>query len=487
MKDMVNEKDIVDEDDLEPIFGGPRVVHNKWFSQNKGQFFVMIYGMFTDEHGIETFMNDFIPYAQYVLYKEKKRIVQPWEEIYYINGNKKDDRIENLKVIDIRPQSIEVKYPYDPKRYYGKNHWHSRDKKYEITLYLKKEYKNDKSLKRKISISLNKYIVETEKIKRFLKKGEKVIFKDKNKSNYNLDNLKIVKRGEEDYNKLYVGNTPFQDYYIGSKFKDKKGQISLILHPINKNKNKSISITYSKYKYELKLGRRLERNERLVYKDGNNLNNDIDNLTHKELGQAEHPFEDYYISNISTSRNDGRKSIYLSHKSNSDKNKYSILYSKYRMQVLTGRFLTKGEEVDHIDANPYNDSDDNLQILTKEEHIKKNAIDKKELTPKIAICCDGCNEEFEKLLSYMRVMLKYNNKKKLNNFFCSSECKQNYIRNGNKIQYKKLIKYICASTGKEIEIPENAKFLPSRFNPDALPFYDYYSVLKYLKRNYLNT
>ena len=383
-------EDIVDEDDLEPIFGGPRVVHNRWFSKDRGQYFVMIYGMFTDKDGEERYMHDFIPYAQYVLYKEKEIIAQPWEYIYHLNRNWKDDRVENLKVINIHPIPIEVKYPYDPEKYTGTRNWDKRKRNYYVCLYLKKEYKNDKNLKKEIRRPINIYITETEKLKRFIKKDEKVIYIDNDKLNYNKDNL-----------------------------------------------------------------------------------------TYKTFEQAEYPFVDYFIGSLHKCINTRRNQIKLHHKTNKKYNKH-MFYSRYRKQVIEGRFLSKDEEVDHIDANPLNDADDNLQILTVEEHEKKSIQDRKEMSPRCAVLCDGCENEFEKSLWRIRGQIKRKTNI-LNNLFCSRSCREKYIREGSEVEYKKLIKYICAGTGKEIEIPENSKFLPSKFNPDALPFYDYNAVLKWIK------
>ena len=90
-----------------------------------------------------------------------------------------------------------------------------------------------------------------------------------------------------------------------------------------------------------------------------------------------------------------------------------------------------------------------------------------------------CGNEFIRYLSYIRSLLRNN---KSNNIFCSHKCRNKYIRDGNKIEYKKLIKYICEGTNKEIEIAEDMRFLSSRFNPDALPFYDRSAVLTWIRK-----
>ena len=421
-------------------------------------------------------------YAHYLMCLKEKRWLENYEFVYHLNRDWKDDRIENLKIIDTRPQSIEVKYPYDPERYYGRRCWDKTSEYYYVCLLLKKEYKNSENLEKLIQRPINIYIAETEKLKRFLNDNEKVIYIDKDKTNYNKENLKVMKKGEIGHSQFPIGEKPFQDYRIGSEYeKDNSKNIYIPLYHI-KSRNKQTSIVRSKYRYELKLGRFLKENERLVYKDGNHLNDDIDNLTHKTYPQAPYPFEDYLLGSTYKHNKNERKQINLSHKTDSYKD-LTMNYARYRKQVLESRFLTKDEEVDHIDANPLNDADDNLQILTKKEHDIKSAQEQKEMAPKIVTCCDGCKNEFIEQLNYIRFQLN-RKENKSNNLFCTGECRWNYIRTYgiNNIKYKKLIKYICSGTGKEIELAEDMKFLPSKFNPDALPFYDSSAVLKWMKK-----
>ena len=464
---------------LDPLFGGQGYINKKFYDLDKKMFMVKVWS--EDKNNIINFI---IPYGQYVLYKEKKETRGFNRELYHINGDTTDDRIENLKFINIFAKDIEVKYPYDPERYYGRRCWFKTHKKYVVYLYLKNEYRNtDMSRKEKvIERPINIYIAETEKLKRFLNDDEKVIFIDGDKTNYDVDNLKIVKGICSKYPQAEV---PYQEYRIGTECKNQSGNVGINLYHM-KNKSTRIFVVRSMYRYCVKLGRKLERNEKLVYIDGNRLNDDIDNLTHKILEDAEYPFEDYFIGSIYRENRSNRKRINLIHETDSKLNLPSIPYSRYRKQIIEGRIFSKDEdiEVDHIDGNPTNDADDNLQILTVEEHEKKSIQDKKEMSPKVEICCDGCNNNFIENLSYTRKRLNQKSNKS-NNIFCSKKCRDNYIRKygQNNIKYKELIKYTCVGTGREVYIPENSKFLSSKFNPDALPFYDHSAVLKWIIKN----
>ena len=73
---------------------------------------------------------DIMPYAKYLMILELNRWLGPFEYAYHINRNWKDDRIENLQLIDIEYTDIKVKYPYDAKRYKGKRYSHKTQRIY---------------------------------------------------------------------------------------------------------------------------------------------------------------------------------------------------------------------------------------------------------------------------------------------------------------------------------------------------------------------
>ena len=73
----------------------------------------------------------------------------------------------------------------------------------------------------------------------------------------------------------------------------------------------------------------------------------------------------------------------------SDKTKRVITYAKYLMEQLLKRKLSPEEEVDHIDRDKTNDVIENLQILTKSDHVK---IDIKR-SKLVEIVCIRCGDK----------------------------------------------------------------------------------------------
>ena len=419
---------------------------------------------------------DLISYAKYLMILHLNRWLEPWEYVYHINRKWKDDRLENFKIINIKHKDIEVKYPYDPEKYRATINWDKKHRCYKIILYLKQKYKNDKSLNIRMQRPIQNYIYETEILKRFLNHDERVIFKDKNFTNYNKNNLKIIKKFERGYSKYPIGEIPYQNYYIGNEYSNNNNIYIRIFHV--RDKSKDTIISRAKYRYCLKLGRLLERNEYIIYKDGNHLNDNLDNLTHKTYPQAEYPFEDYLEGNIY--KQNKRKKLILIHQTDPKLN-LTMNYARYRKQVIEGRIFSKNEEVDHIDTNPQNDSDNNLQILIDKKHNIKSSQEHKEKVPNVQCICHQCYKKFILSISSLLTRLKYS---KYNNIFCSQECKGMY-RHIHRGIYKKvkLIEYVCVGTGKKFYIPKDAKILPSRFNPDALPFSSFRAISKWLKLN----
>ena len=102
-----------------------------------------------------------------------------------------------------------------------------------------------------------------------------------------------------------------------------------------------------------------------------------------------YPYNEKWRKGYLNINKDGRQTLTLY---NNDKNRSSTQYARYLLAVKLGRFLTKNEQADHKDEDKTNDNINNLQILTKLEHIKKTRI---KLKLKIFCICPICNATFK--------------------------------------------------------------------------------------------
>lgn len=71
-------------------------------------------------------------------------------------------------------------------------------------------------------------------------------------------------------------------------------------------------------------------------------------------------------------------------------------YARLLLEVKLGRLLTENEEADHIDEDLKNDSIENLQVLSKEDHKKKSGmISSLRTSQRLKMICPECSKEFE--------------------------------------------------------------------------------------------
>ncbi len=66
----------------------------------------------------------------------------------------------------------------------------------------------------------------------------------------------------------------------------------------------------------------------------------------------------------------GRKFVEVTYE---DGREETTLYSRFLMEQVLGRELSRDEHVDHIDEDPTNDLIENLQILSLSDNAKKSA------------------------------------------------------------------------------------------------------------------
>lgn len=118
----------------------------------------------------------------------------------------------------------------------------------------------------------------------------------------------------------------------------------------------------------------------------------------------------------------------------------TTLYSRYLMEINTGKELTYNEVVDHLDRDKTNDVLSNFRIVTR----KKNSQDDCPRAKKIQLKCDECEKVIERTQSDLR------NNYSMNSYgiFCSYKCRGKY---GRKIQLGIKKKATRVFTEKELE------------------------------------
>ena len=86
-------------------------------------------------------------------------------------------------------------------------------------------------------------------------------------------------------------------------------------------------------------------------------------------------------------RKDGRRQVDVEYDNGKRK---SMLFSRFLMESKLGRELSDSETVDHIDGNKYNDSIDNLQVLSRSQNASKDAV---RVVP-VIVKCSWCFVDF---------------------------------------------------------------------------------------------
>lgn len=88
--------------------------------------------------------------------------------------------------------------------------------------------------------------------------------------------------------------------------------------------------------------------------------------------ELQKPYSDDWDNGYLVVNPESRKTVILT--KNKSRIKSSVSYARYLVAVKMGRYLTKDEEVDHIDEDKTNDSVVNLQILSKRANLQKNGM-----------------------------------------------------------------------------------------------------------------
>ena len=120
----------------------------------------------------------------------------------------------------------------------------------------------------------------------------------------------------------------------------------------------------------------------------------------------EEPYSSLYRKGYLRISKDGRKRVDLF---NSNTDRTTIAYARYIMSVSLGYVLSKDYEVDHIDRDKNNDDISNLQVLSVEEHRKKNSKEMKTGRTCTIVVCDNCGKDLLRETSTLRYKTYYCN------------------------------------------------------------------------------
>lgn len=119
-----------------------------------------------------------------------------------------------------------------------------------------------------------------------------------------------------------------------------------------------------------------------------------------------------------TRKQDGRQHVILY--DTETQTRTTVSYPKYLVEQKLGRKLGQHEEVDHIDRDFTNNHPDNLQVLTKAEHRRLDAI----YVKPIDLVCDWCGESYQTNAN----QFLHNKLNGARGKFCSKSCSGKYTR-----------------------------------------------------------
>jgi hypothetical protein len=274
-----------------------------------------------------------------------------------------------------------------------------------------------------ISVTLPRFVMELHLGNRTDSKNTGDIrFKDGNCKNLDISNMSFSRE-------LTPGLFPYNDYYINfnHKYYGKKPEIGLI---DIKTKRSAGHILEERYWLSVKLGRKITTFEGyVIHKDGNIMNNDMDNLELKPSNciMGEGIYSDCKIEK-KFNKPRGRWMVTI-YRRNPDTGFWDRVegkaYARYLMEVKLGKMLPKDIEVDHINGDRSDDRIDNLQLVSPEENKFKATYtgeNRVSTADEIEYRCRNCGK-----IVRMRLW-KFDTNSPSNSSFCGRECKFEYMR-----------------------------------------------------------
>jgi len=103
-----------------------------------------------------------------------------------------------------------------------------------------------------------------------------------------------------------------------------------------------------------------------------------------------------------------------------NKERKTISYPKYLIEVHLDRYLEENETIDHIDGNFLNNDLSNLQIIDRQKHSYNDVYRNEDVIVK----CQYCGKEFKIIGSKIRQRNRLDRHQ--SGYFCSKQCSGKY-------------------------------------------------------------
>ncbi len=110
------------------------------------------------------------------------------------------------------------------------------------------------------------------------------------------------------------------------------------------------------------------------------------------------PFKEKWKFGYLRKSKDGRKRVDLF---NSNTDRTTISYARYKVSVKRGVILSSRYEVDHKNGDKTDDSSRNLQVLSRKKHLEKTLKERPKRKISILIC-PICHKEFQRYTNQIK-------------------------------------------------------------------------------------
>ncbi len=145
-------------------------------------------------------------------------------------------------------------------------------------------------------------------------------------------------------------------------------------------------------------------------------------------------YKDYKVYGPYT-RKDGRQHVCLTTIENGVRVKKTVSYPKYLTEIRTGRYLIGGETIDHLNGDVLDNSDRNLQIVSR-EHNSSKAARRVETCDVLCVWC--------KSVTFKPTRSQYEKRSSTKaGPFCSRKCTGEYgasLQNGGEVVRRDVVK-----------------------------------------------